>query len=443
MLKSKILRASALISFFSLVAAVVALLRDRILASHFGATRMLDIYYSAFKLPDLVFNIILLGSLSSAFIPVFIGTRRESEENAWLVARNFTTVMFTLVLVVTGLLWIFAGSIVGLIAPGFTGSDRELAITLTRIMFLSPVIFSLSAIAGSVLQALERFWAFSIAPVLYNVGIIIGAVYFAPWATAHGQSPVVGLAWGVVLGALFHLIIQGTAAHRAGFRFKPHWDLANAEFRKILKLMVPRTVGLSAYSIDSAVTNAYASIMAAGSIAVFNVANNMQFVPISMVGIAVATAVFPRLSQHASASEHGQFKERLAQTLRNTALIIIPLCVAAFFIAPWVIRLIYGIGLFKGAAVEATIVVLQIFLFGVPAQSFIPILSRAFYALHNTRVPVLISITAIALNITLGWYLGLRLGYGVKGLAAGFAIAGNVQWLLLWIFMKQRQVRMI
>lgn len=437
MLKSKILRASVLIGFFSLVAAVVALLRDRILASHFGATRMLDIYYSAFKLPDLVFNIILVGSLSSAFIPVFIGARREDEAGAWLVARNFTTVMFTMVVIAAGILFVFAGQVVGLIAPGFVGSDRELAISLTRIMFLSPVIFSLSAIAGSILQSLERFWAFSIAPVLYNIGIIIGAVYFSPWATRTGHSPVIGLAWGVVLGALFHFVIQGTAAWRAGFRFKPHWDLANAEFRKILKLMVPRTIGLSAYSVDSAVTNAFASLMAAGSITVFNLANNGQFVPISMVGIAVATAVFPKLSQHASASEHKEFKHRLSSTLKNTAMIILPLAVVGYFLTPWAVRLIFGIGLFKGAAVAATVATLQVFLFGVPGQCFIPILSRAFYALHNTRTPVIISVTAIALNIFLGWYLGLHLGYGVKGLAAAFAIAGNIQWLLLWIFLKK------
>ncbi len=437
MFRSKIFRAISLISFFSLVAALVALLRDRILASEFGASRMLDVYYSAFKLPDLVFNIILLGSLSSAFIPVFIGTRQESHERAWTVARNFTTVMFTMVLIVAGVLWIFAGRVVGIIAPGFTGADRELAISLTRIMFLSPVIFSLSAISGSILQSLERFWAYSIAPVLYNAGIIVGALYFAPLATRHGYAPVTGLAWGVVLGAFLHLLLQGTAAYRAGFRFRPHWDLRSTEFRKILKLMIPRTIGLSAYSIDSAVTNAYASLMAAGSIAVFNVANNIQFVPISMVGIAVATAVFPRLSQHASSADQGEFNKRLSSTLRNTAMVILPICIIGYFLAPWAIRLVYGTGLFQGAAVEATISVVLVFLLGVPAQTFIPILSRAFYALQNTRRPVLISVTAIALNVILGWYLGLHLGWGAKGLAAAFSIAGNIQWLLLWFGLQK------
>lgn len=434
-----LLRASVIIGGFSFVAALVALLRDRILASHFGASRMLDIYYSAFKLPDLVFNILLVGSLSSAFIPVFIGKRRESEEGAWLVARNFSTVMIMALVVAAAVLWLFARQVVGLIAPGFIGADKELAITLTRIMFLSPIIFSLSAISGSVLQALERFWAFSIAPVLYNIGIIIGAVYFAPLAAYYGYAPVIGLGWGVVLGALFHLALQGTAAYRAGFRFKPHWDLANAEFRKILKLMIPRTIGLSAYSIDSAVTNAYASLMAVGSIAIFNVANNMQFVPISMVGVAVATAVFPKLSQHASGSEYNEFKERLSSTLRNVILVIVPLCLAGYLVSPWAIRLIYETGLFRGSAIEATITVLQIFLFGVPAQSAIPILSRAFYALHNTRTPVIMSVVAIALNIFFGWYLGLHLGMEVKGLTVGFVIAGNVQWLLLWFSLRKFQ----
>ena len=437
MLKSKILRASVIIGGFSFVADLVALLRDRILTSHFGATRMLDIYYSAFKLPDLVFNLLVLGAVSSAFIPVFVGEYKKDEKNAWRVAQNFTSIIFAMVLVFTGVLWVFAGSVVTLIAPGFIGGDRQLAISLTRIMLLSPILFSLSTICGSVLQSLQRFWAYAIAPVLYNAGIIVGAVYFVPLMRAHGYPEVYGLGWGVVLGAFAHFVLQFTAARVAGFKFKAVFDFGDQNFRKIFRLMIPRTIGLGAYSIDSAVTNAFASTMTAGSIAVLNVANNLQFVPISVVGVAVATAVFPKLSGHGSDNEMKEFKQKLYSALRNTALIVTPLAIAGIFLSHWAINLLFGVGLFHSASVGITASVLAIFMFGIPAQSLIPILSRAFYALHNTKAPVLISIFSIIINISLAWFFGIVHGEGVRGLAIAFAVAGNVNFLLLWVSFKK------
>jgi putative peptidoglycan lipid II flippase len=435
--KSRILRASVIIGGFSFVADLVALLRDRILTSHFGATRMLDIYYSAFKLPDLVFNLLVLGAVSSAFIPVFVREHKNNEQGAWRVAQNFTSIVFVLVLIVAGLVWVFAGSVVTLIAPGFAGTDRGLAISLTRIMLLSPILFSLSTICGSILQSLERFWAYAIAPVLYNAGIIVGAIWFVPLARAHGYPEVLGLGWGVVLGAAAHFVLQFSAARLAGFKFKAVFDFGDQHFLKIFRLMIPRTIGLGAYSIDSAVINAFASTMTAGSIAVLNVANNLQFVPISVVGVAVATAVFPKLSGHASSDEMKEFKHKLYSALRNTAFIVTPLAITGIFLSHWAINLLFGAGLFHSASVATTASVLAIFMFGIPAQSMIPILSRAFYALYNTKIPVLVSIFSVAVNLSLAWYLGLVHGQGVLGLAIAFAIAGNVNFVLLFCSLKK------
>jgi putative peptidoglycan lipid II flippase len=432
-LKSKILRGSLIIGGFSFVADVVALVRDRILTSHFGASRILDVYYSAFKLPDLVFNLLVLGAVSSAFIPVFVSEYKNNEQGAWRVAQNFTTIVFVMVLIVAVVLWFFAGSVVTLIAPGFIGGDRTLAVQLTRIMLLSPVLFSLSTICGSILQSLERFWAYAVAPVLYNTGIIIGAIYFVPLARAHGYPEVLGLGWGVVLGALAHFVLQFSAARRAGFKFRAVFDFGDQQFRKIFRLMIPRTIGLGAYSIDSAVVNALASTMIAGSIAVLNVANNLQFVPISVVGVAVATAVFPKLSGHASSDEMQEFKHKLYSALKNTALVVTPLAIAGIFLSHWAINLLFGIGLFHRASVDLTASVLAIFMFGIPAQSLIPTLSRAFYALHNTRIPVTISVLSIVANLSLAWLFGIHFHKGVIGLAIAFSIAGNINFLLLWI----------
>lgn len=433
MFKSKILRASVLLGGFSFLADLVALLRDRILASHFGASRTLDIYYSAFKIPDLIFNLLVLGALSSAFIPVFIDHYRKDEVGAWRLANNFLTTALLAVVGAAIIIGLGAKWLAPLIMPGFNLAERETAIQLMRLMLLSPILFAVSTILGSVLQSLERFWSYAIAPVFYNAGIIFGAVYFVPLVTQTGRPEVLGLGLGVVFGASLHLAVQFIGVLKAGFKFKFVFDLADLGFRKILKLMVPRTIGLGAYSIDSVVINAIASTLSAGSIAVLNFANNLQFVPIAVIGVSTATAVFPRLSHHVSANEREEFKQKLYRALAGTALIVIPIAAGIAIFSRLIISLIFGVGLFKGASIEATATVLSILMIGVIAQSLIPILSRAFYALHNTKTPVAISIFSILINIGLAIYFTFNLNLGVKGLALAFAIAGNVNFLLLWL----------
>ncbi len=170
--QEKLWRASGLLALFSFIADLAGLLRDRILAAHFGASHALDVYYSAFKIPDLIFNLLVLGALSSAFIPVFIEHYRADQARAWRLAQNFITLAFSAVAVAAALIFLFANPLARLVAPGFTGADRVLLVQLMRLMLLSPVLFAISAVLGSILQSLERFLAYAIAPILYNTGII-------------------------------------------------------------------------------------------------------------------------------------------------------------------------------------------------------------------------------------------------------------------------------
>ncbi|MBX4211742.1 MAG: hypothetical protein KW806_03070, partial [Candidatus Yanofskybacteria bacterium] len=183
-------KTSALIAFFSFVAKITALWRDRVLASQFGASPDLDVYYSAFKVPDLIFNLLILGAVSSAFIPVFLEHYRENQSRAWRTAHNFFTTSFLGVIAASILLFIFAEPASRIIAPGFSPDQHATLLKLLRLMLLSPIIFSISTIVGSVLQALERFLAYSMAPVMYNLGIIAGAMYGVPFARAHGWDAV-------------------------------------------------------------------------------------------------------------------------------------------------------------------------------------------------------------------------------------------------------------
>lgn len=433
-----VVSAGVILAVFSFMADLVALLRDRILASHFGASRTLDIYYSAFKIPDFIFNLLVLGAISSAFIPVFIEQYRNDSSNAWRLSQKFFTFIFSAVLVSASVIFIFMPYLAPIIAPGITGDDQRILISLTRLMLLSPIIFSVSTIVGSILQSLERFLTYAIAPVLYNLGIVIGALYLAPLAVANGFSSVFGLGFGVLLGALLHLLVQLPAVLRSGFRFRFVFDFADTNLRKIFKLMIPRTIGLAAFNIDTIVSTAIASTMPVGSIAIVTLANNLQFVPIAVVGVSVATAVFPRLSMHASSREFYEFKKKLNSSLALTAALVTAVAVFVFFFRYWIINLLFGVGLFRGASVEMTATVLGIFMFGVTAQSLIPILSRAFYAFQNTFIPVLISLISIAINIVLALLFSFLLDLGLPGIAIAFAIAGNVNFLLLYIFFSYR-----
>ena len=431
-------RASALLAFFSFVAKVTALWRDRILASQFGASPELDVYYSAFKVPDFIFNLFILGAVSSAFIPVFLEHYRQDRSNAWRITQNFLTSAFLVVLVACSVLFIFADPAARLIAPGFSADQLTLLVKLLRLMLLSPIIFSISTILGSVLQALERFFAYALAPVFYNLGIIIGALYGVPFALGMGWDPVMGLGLGVLLGAILHLLIQIPSAQKAGFRFRFIIDWTDRGFRKIIRLMIPRTLGLGAYSVEAIITNAIASTLSSGAITVLQFATNIAFVPISVVGVSVATAVFPRLSSHASDENEHQFHARLFESLKKTALGVGVLAVLMLIFRERIIQIIFETGAFQGASVTTTASALGLFMFGVVAHSLIPIMSRAFYALQNTITPVLVSIFSIALNVLLAIWFTFGLNWGIYGLALAFSIAGNVNFLLLYVLFRRR-----
>jgi len=436
--RSKLVQASMMLAFFSLVAKLTGLFRDRILASHFGASRVLDIYYSAFNIPDLIFNLFILGAVSSAFIPVFIEHYRQDRDGAWRIAQNFLTIGTLMVIVVGLVAGIFAGPIARAIAPGFSETDLARLIPLLRLMLLSPVLFSISAIMGSVLQSLERFMAYAIAPILYNLGIIAGALWIVPWAGQYGWSESMGLGLGVILGALLHLTLQLAAAMRAGFRFKFVFNIRDPGLRKIFRLMIPRTLGIGAYSLDTVAMSAIASTLGAGKIAVFSLANNLQFVPISVLGISVATAVFPQLSSHGSAQEYQEFRTKLSRALWRTGLLVGAIALVAIFLRQQLVSILFSAGAFASTNVQATANVLGIFMLGVVAQSLLPIISRAFYALQDTKTPAIVTIISVLINIALALWFTYGFDMDVYGLALAFAIAGNLNFLVLYVLFRTR-----
>ncbi|MDZ7611898.1 MAG: murein biosynthesis integral membrane protein MurJ [Candidatus Moranbacteria bacterium] len=428
---STISGAALLVAGLGLASRFFGLIRDRILASKFGAGDELDIYYAAFKIPDLVFNLLILGALSAAFIPVFTSLlSRDKAKKAWQLANEVLSLAVVALAVMAAVLFLLAPQLVSLITFGFSESKQEMVAVLTRIMLLSPFLLGLSGLLGGILNSFNKFLFYSLAPVFYNVGIIIGALFF----TEH--LGIAGLAWGVVLGALLHLSVQIPEALRCGLKFKFNFNLRDPNLRKVVTLMIPRTMSLAVVQINFLIVTVLASTLHAGSLAIFNLANNIQSVPLGMFGISFAIAAFPTLSSSWAKEKREEFIRNFSSTFKKIMFLVIPASVVFIVLRAQLVRIILGSGRFDWEDTILTFQALGIFSLSLFAQSLIPLLSRSFFAIHNTKVPFFTGLFSEAVN--LGLALLLIEKYQILGLVWAFSIASIVNMLLLLLILRKK-----
>jgi len=429
--------AAALVALSSLVSRFLGVVRDRILAGQFGAGATLDIYYAAFRIPDLIFNLLVLGALSAGFIPVFTTLIKDfrprpaqpgsadNNQAAWALANN---VLNILVIGLAGLSLIgivFSAELTKLITPGFNAEEQASTAALTRIMFLSPLFLGISGIFGGVLQSFKRFLIYSLAPIFYNLGIIVGALYFVKfWDLA-------GLAWGVVLGAFLHMALQIPATYYLGFRYRFQISWHEANTRKIWRMMVPRTMSLAIAQINLVVITIIASTLSSGSLAVFNFANNLQSFPIGIFGISFAIAAFPVLSEFAFDRE--KLTQHFSLTMRQILFFIIPATVLIMTLRAQIIRVVLGTGNFDWPDTILTMNTLWFFALSLFAQATLPLLVRVFYARHNSATPFYLGLVTVAANIGLSFWLSGR--FGTPGLALAYSLANILNLGLLWAWL--------
>ncbi len=424
--------AALIVGTASLASRLVGVLRDRVLASTFGAGDVLDAYYAAFRLPDFLYNLVILGALSAAFIPVFTEyLEKRDKSEAWRLAERVLSVVGAVMAGLCVILFIAAPTLVPLTVPGFGAEKMAMTVSLSRVMLLSTFFLALSAVMGGVLQATRRFVAFSLAPVFYNIGIIAGVVLLVP------NFGEIGLAWGVVAGAFLHLAVQASVARKIGLERIPLPSFRHEGVRRIIGLMAPRTAGLAITQINLVVILAIASTLAVGSVAVFNLATNLQTVPIGIIAISFAVAAFPSLSRAAGAKDRKEFREVLGSTTRKIVFLILPATAAFLILRAQIVRLILGEGQFDWNDTIRTADVLGIMASSLLAQSLVPLLARAFYALQDTWTPLWIGLVAEGSNLVLA--LLLREPFGLYGLAAAFSISAWVSVFLLWAWLRSKQ----
>ncbi|HHE45967.1 MAG TPA: murein biosynthesis integral membrane protein MurJ [Candidatus Moranbacteria bacterium] len=429
-ISNSVASAAFLITVAGLVSRILGLFRDRLLASTFGAGDVLDAYYAAFRIPDLIYNLLILGALSAAFVPVFAGLiGRHKKTEAWELANGILNLAMLAIIILSLFLYFFTPQLMKLIAPGFSSEKMSLAVRLTQVMFLSPLFLGISGIFSGVLISFKRFLIYSLAPIFYNGGIIVGILVFVKiWGP-------VGLAWGVVLGAFLHMIIQYPAVRQTGFKY--HWlfweHLKNRNVRKVFTLMIPRTMGIMVNQVNLLVITIFASLLASGSLAVFSFAQNLQSVPLGIIGISFAIAVFPTLSSLFANKKKTVFIKAFSQTFRQVLFFVIPLSVFILLLRAQIVRVILGAGKFDWEDTVLTFQCLGIFSLSLFAQSVVPLLARTFYAMHNTKTPFYIALASEAVNIlTVVLLIGK---YKILSLAMAFSLASLVQMLLLLFFL--------
>lgn len=412
--------AALLLGIASLGSRVIGLLRDHLLAASFGAGPILDAYYAAFRWPDALYNLFIVGALTAGFIPVFTACREQEGEGA---AADFAGRMLSLVAIVmtvlAGFLILAADWIVPATVKGFSTTQIQETIALTRIMAWSPLLLGVSAVMGGVLQATKRFIAFATAPVFYNIGIILGIVVLAP------RFGIRGVAMGVVLGAALHALIQAwpvLRTHAFHFSFPRRQD---AHLRRVLALMGPRTIGLAITQLNLLVLLAMASSLADGSVSVLSFANNVQSVPLGLIGISFAVAALPALAESVAKKDRTQTTELVMRITRQVLFLIIPLAAWLILLRAQTVRLLLGQGAFDWDDTRQTALLVGWFALSLPAQALIPLFARVWYAYQNARIPLMVGIVGEGVNIVSA--LILRKYFGVAGLAMAFSLAAFVQ----------------
>jgi len=446
-LKFNLSKAAIIIGVLTLLSRLVGLVRDRLFASRFGAGDTLDVYYAAFRIPDFIFNLLILGTLSVAFIPIFTEWLLKDKNKAYRIANTVLNFSFLAMSAICLVLFFFSPALTKFLVPGFSPAKLAETVVLTKIFLLSPVIFTVSNVFGSILNSQKKFLIANLAPVLYNLGIICGLLFLFPvWGLK-------GLGWGVIIGAVLHLLFQVFESVRFGYSWQPAMDLKDQAVKKIGKLFLPRIFGLDTSQLSLLIGSVIGSFLTVGSIAVLNLANNLQAVPVGIFAISVAIAAFPALSESYALQDLAGFVKTLKNSITQILFFIIPISILMLLFRAYIVRLVYGAGKFSWESTILTFNTLGVFVFALFSQALAPLLARAFYARQNTKIPVVIGLASMALNVTLSYFFALRIYSihinlppiifslqtgGVVGIALGFAIASIINVLALFIILRQQ-----
>ena len=446
-------QAALLLGIFAFLSQLLGLFRDRFIAHSIGPSPLLDTYYAAFRIPDLIF--ISIASLASITVLIpFIAQKMKGNEVTPESRKFIDDVFSVFLLVLIGvclIVFLFMPSLVKLIVPGFPPVMQAGTVHLSRIMLLSPILLGLSNLFGSITQLFRKFFIYSLSPIFYNLGIIIGIWLFYPIV---GIS---GLAWGVVLGALMHFLIQVFASSRLSFPPRISLKINMQDIRRVVSVSLPRTIGLSINNITLIVMISFASFLSSGSISIFNFSMNIQSVPLGIIGLSYAVAAFPTLTRSYSAGKMEDFKKQLRSAARQIVFWSLPVTFLFIVLRAQIVRVVLGSGSFSWDDTRLVAASLAVFSISVMSQGLIALFARSYYAVGNTKRPLVVNFVSSVFIILFVWVFltifkqseflqnWIEVMFKVSGipgtevlmLPLAYSLGTIINSIILWIFIKK------
>ena len=432
--------AAIILASSTLLSSLLGFLRDRLLNSYYldSYPDGIDAYTVAFTIPDFMFFILVSGALSVTFIPVFNQRMAKyNKKSAWELSSSVLNVLALLTLITSILIIIFAEPLVKyIVGPGLSESSRSLAISMMRVIAINPFLFAIATVITSSQQAIGRFTFTALAPAIYNIGIIIGTIFFTNGINIFGiqlfEGGIMGVAMGVAFGSVLQLIIASVGLIGVGFdyQFKIFWK--NKGFRKVMKLLPTRSMDQGLDYVNSIVETNMASRMGTGTVRAYQQGLTLHMMPINLIGVAISTAFFPNLTERLAIGRKDLFRKDLQSALRMITFLALPVAVLFFFLRGYVVSFI------KNGGDTLIAGILGVLVISIFARSIYHIAARSFYAMEDTKTPLYISIFAIGLNILLAIVFSAVFKFGAYGLAWAQSIGALVEIIILLALMKIR-----
>lgn len=418
---------------------LLGIFRERLLVSRFYVccSSQLDVYYAAFRLPDMIFQLVVIGALSAAFIPIFSEKLEENENEAYKMASTLMNFIMGFFVLLSLVIFVFAKPVSSLITGNFLPWQIELMTWMTRAMLIAQVFFLVSNFFSAMVQSRQRFLLPALSPVVYNLGIIFSIFFLS------GLLGIWAATVGVLLGALLHLLIQIPLVLKLGFHYSFSWDWQHAGVRKIIKLMLPRTLALAAGQVEATVALYLATLLSPGSLTIYYLAQKLTDLPVRLLGTSFGQAALPHLSLQLARRDIDGFRETFQRSLSQILFLALPATAIFLVLRVQLVRFAYGSKSFPWEATIITGRTLAAIVFSIFSQSAVQLLVRGFYALHDTLTPFAVSCFSVIINVALSVFFIFRLNLGIYGLALAFSLSSFFHFFSLLVFFNCKKQKII
>lgn len=431
--QNTIISAAVVLGLASGLNAGLGLLKGRLLTYYFGVSDELGIFYTADKIPNLIYSVLAVGALSTVFIPVFADVLKNSKDRAWRTASSIINISMLVALIIVFFFFIFSPQVLKLLSMGvFSTEQTGLGANLMRIMLFSQLFLIVGSFITGILQTHRYFLVPALAPILYSLGMIAGLVFF---------SPVYGIyapAMGVVLGSILHVLIQIFLVKKIGFKYTLAIDWHDKAMWELFKLMPPRILSVFLVNVIYTINNSLAILVSLSSVTILKNAIQLQYFPVNLFGISIASAALPSLSNESNEDDLSKFKKTFLTSFHQMLFMVIPASVILLVLRIPVVRLVYGVSNYPWEATVKTSYALAFFSLSIFSQSAVYLITRAFYALKDTLTPIKISVFTVVINILMSIIFIKIMGLGIWSIAFAYSLVSLIDMLILFYLLSKK-----